>query len=99
MSKHYEKMHIRDIPALLKSVSRNMTPDTIGERVPCPTCDGQMFRVDNGDFPWIEPTGYGGVKYVERFICVDCETYADFTQYYIPEPNNNELEVFVAVED
>lgn len=55
----------------------------IGEHIPCQGCNGQMWRVDNGDYPHYEPVDDGRIlRVTERYYCDDCNTWAEFTQIF-----------------
>lgn len=55
------------------------------DRLPCPYCNGQMLRVDNGDYPHEQYKNNGWFARTERFYCENCWTWAEVTQTYRPE--------------
>ena len=81
MSYHVEKRSTTPaIDAIVSNVRRLSSID----RLPCPGCKGQMWKVDNGDYPY-ETYSKGGRFYrTERFYCDDCGTFADVKQEYTP---------------
>ena len=54
------------------------------DRLPCPYCNEQMFKVDNGCYPFEEYLGNGWFERTERFFCDNCYTWAHVTQEYAP---------------
>ena len=63
------------------------------DRLPCPYCNDQMWQVDNGDFPHEEYTGGGWFLRTERYVCANCDSYADVVQKY--QPNDRVVRVYV----
>ena len=52
------------------------------ERLPCPYCNEQMWRVDNDDYPFYERKPHGKVERTEHYHCENCGSYADIVSVY-----------------
>jgi hypothetical protein len=95
MSYHVEKrMSTPVLDAIVKGVE---VGKELGDRLPCPGCHGQMWLVDNGDYPHEEYRSDGWFVRTERYYCEECETFADVMTSY--EPYRRSIAVFQDVID
>ena len=51
------------------------------DRMPCPYCNDQMFRVVNGDYPFDEYRGTT-ILHTEHYYCANCGTFAEIAQSF-----------------
>ena len=80
MSYHTENVKVTPT---LKTIVKFVDIGNI-DRLPCPYCNGQMMRVDNGNYPHEEYKPDGDFERTERYYCDNCCTWADVTQTYTP---------------
>jgi len=80
MSYHEEK--VDPTPTLMAIIENVKSFDRI-DRLPCPYCNGQMWRVVGDEWPYDEFKG-STILHRERYYCENCDTHAGIVQEFRP---------------